>query len=86
MAQLTLLQCDNCGYATFTTTAWGFINGAELKFEVDQCTWRICENCVEALLSRREMYELTGDAAKPCKARKGWPPEREQSADHPRSS
>lgn len=86
MAQLTLMQCDCCGYAAFQAGGYGFLKGGELKFEVDACTWRICEKCVETVLGRRGMYELTGDAAKPVKMRSVWPPDREQNKHPNRSS
>jgi hypothetical protein len=84
MAQLTLQQCDNCGYAEFSVGGYYFIKGAEVKFHADGCTMQICENCIESLLARRGMYELTGDAKKPVKQSRSWPPDREQNK-HPDS-
>jgi hypothetical protein len=78
MAQLSLQQCDNCGYAEFVTGGYYFWKGAEVKMHIDGCAMQICENCLETILARRGMYELTGDAAKPVKQNKSWPPDREQ--------
>ena len=85
--QLTLWQCDICGYAQFTTLGhMGQIGGAEITYNSTAATNRICEGCVAHLDARRGMFELTGDAAKPCKMSVSWPPDREQTEDRPRSS
>lgn len=86
MANLQLIQCDNCGYSKFATaefysnTQTGF-SAAVREFETAS-EYRICSGCLDHLKSRKGMYELTGDAAEPSKIRTVWPPNAEQN-EHP---
>jgi ribosome-binding protein aMBF1 (putative translation factor) len=81
MANLTLNQCDNCGFAEFST--YGLMAlGARIHLNATGEELTVCKSCVDHLMSRMNMYELTGDAKTPVKMREVWPPNREQN-EHP---
>jgi hypothetical protein len=81
MANLTLQQCDNCGFAEFTTGYPSASAGTVREYETGR-EFQICTGCLAHLKSRMGMYELTGDAKTPVKMVDVWPPNREQN-EHP---
>jgi hypothetical protein len=78
MANLTLNQCDVCGFAEFST--YGEMSlGGRVRLAATGQELTVCKSCIDHLMSRMDMYELTGDAKTPVKMREVWPPNREQN-------
>lgn len=84
MSNLSLLQCDNCGYAEFGI-GYNFADGARVEMGTTGASMSICGHCVRDLLSRHGAYELTGDAKTPVKPNAHWAPVQEQTSDPKRS-